>query len=198
MGLPNLFVLLIVSGAVLTNIYFTGPLLQMWGTRYIFAWAIDRVAPPWAGALAGARNAPVGALAVMAVFTAVFGLALIYVPNFSLASTSLLQNVVLLLAGLTAVVFPWRKPELYRGSIKWEFAGIPVITLLGIWAIAYNVVMVYFFVTNNSIFGTFTSVSLWFAGILVLTGLAYYIAAWAVARSHGIDVGLAFKEVPPE
>lgn len=198
MGLPNLLVLLIISGAVLTNIYFTGPLLQMWGTRYIFAWAIDRVAPPWAGTLAGARNAPVGALAVMAVFTAIFGLALIYVPNFSLASTSLLQNVVLLLAGLTAVVFPWRKPDLYRAAIKWEVGGIPVITLLGLWAIAYNVVMVYYFVTNSGIFGTFTSVSEWFAAILVLSGLAYYIAAYLIARSRGIDVGLAYREIPPE
>jgi hypothetical protein len=84
----------------------------MWGTRYIFAWSMDRVAPPQAGELAGERNAPVVAPLIRAYFTTVFGLMLNDVAGFTLVVTGLPQNVVLLLASIAAVIFPWRMRDL--------------------------------------------------------------------------------------
>jgi len=189
--------LILLTGGVGFGLWFASIGLYFWATRYMFAWAIDRVAPPQVAILAGGRNAPVVALAVMSVVTMIFGVMLEYVPNFTYVAGALLQALLILFACISAIVFPYRQKALYNASIKREVAGIPLITIFGVWGTAFMLTMVYFYVTNST-FGTVTGTSLQFSAVAIISGIVYYVIAYAVARSKGFDLALTYREIPPE
>jgi amino acid transporter len=189
--------LILLTGAVGFGLWFASIGLFFWATRYMFAWAIDRVAPPQVAALRGSRNAPVTALVVISLVTIGFGVMLEQVPNFSYVAGALLEALLILFACIAAIVFPYRLKSLYKASIKWEFAGIPIITILGVWGTAFMLVMVYFYITNSA-FGTVTGTSLQFSAGAIISGIVYYAVAYFVARRKGYNLALTYREIPPE
>ena len=193
----NPLFLICISGAVAFGLWFASIGLYFWGTRYMFAWALDRIAPPQVGVLVGRQNAPVVALAVLTALGIAFGIMLEQVPNFSYVTGSLLQAFLFLFTCIAAIVFPFRLKRLYSGSIKSEIGGIPWISIFGIWGTAFMVVMVYYFITQSQ-FGTVTGTALTFSEVSIGVGVVYYIAAWLFARSRGIDLGMTYREIPPE
>jgi amino acid transporter len=193
----NPLLLICMSGAVGFGLFFASIGLYFWGTRYMFAWALDRIAPPQLGILVGRQNAPVVALVVMTVLGIMFGIMLEQVPNFSYVTGSLLQGFLFLFTCIAAIIFPWRLKSLYSGSIKSEIAGIPWITIFGVWGTAFMIVMVYYFITQSQ-FGTVTGSALLFSEVSIGVGVVYYIGAWLFARTRGIDLGMTYREIPPE
>lgn len=193
----NPLLLILISGAVGFGLFLSSIGLYLWGTRYMFAWSMDRIAPPQLGILAGGRNAPVVALALLTVLGLFFGLLLQFLPNFTYVTGSLLQAILFLFTAIAAIVFPFRMRALYSGSIKYEIGGIPWISILGVWATIFMLIMVYAYVTNSA-FGVTTGTAEWFSIGVVVAGIVYYIAAWFVARQHGYDLAMTYKEIPPE
>jgi hypothetical protein len=57
--------------------------------------------------------------------------------------------------------------------------------------------MVYGYATNAT-FGTVTGTSLTFSEGVLISGTVYYILAWLVARGRGYNLGLTYREIPPE
>jgi amino acid transporter len=197
LGSSNPLFLILISGAVGFGLFFSSIGLYLWGTRYMFAWAFDRIAPPQVGELVGSRNTPLVALVVLTVLGLVFGIMLQIQPNFSYVTGSLLQAILFLFTAIAAIIFPFRLRQLYRGSIKWEIGGVPWISILGVWATIFMLIMIYFYATNSA-FGAVTGSSIEFAGIVIGVAILYYIGAWLVARRNGYDLSLAYKEIPPE
>jgi amino acid transporter len=188
------------SGGVSFGLWLASIGLWLWGTRYMFAWAMDRVAPPQIAKLStrgGAGNVPVYALAVMGILTLMFGLLLVYVPNFSYVTGSLLQACVFLLGCVAAIVLPYRLRKIYSSSIKSEILGVPVVSIFGAVGAVFLGVMVYYFVTNSA-FGAVTGSAALFSVVVIAVGIVYYIAAVIINRRAGRDLRLTYREIPPE
>jgi low temperature requirement protein LtrA len=52
--------------------------------------------------------------------------------------------------------------------------------------------------TINSTFGVTSRLSLAFMVGVVVVGIIWYVGAFILNRNHGIDLSLAYREIPPE
>lgn len=197
LGINDPILLILLSAAVGFGLLGSSIGLYLWATRYLLAWSLDRVAPPQVAYLSRKRNSPLVALAIVTILVVVFGVMLEYVHNFTYVAGGLLQSTLLFCASIAAILFPFRLRAVYKGTIGWEIGKIPVITLIGVVAAVFMGVMVWFY-ASNATFGTVTGASLTFSIVVLAAGLVYYVLAVIVARSRGYNLGLTYREIPPE
>lgn len=170
-------------------------------TRMIFAYAFDGILPN--GVTKVSRNgAPYVAVLIAFIASAVVLLWAINAASFFqvLVYAVLIQLVATLLVGLSAVVVPYRKPELYRASTAQRtLAGVPIVVVAGIGAMcAATLVWVLYFAHDEQFgltnLGQFFGI---FGGTIALAAV-YYLAVRAIKRSRGTNLDLAYAEIPPE
>src|SRR3989442_15924974 len=97
--------------------------------------------------------------------------------------------------------------ELYRTSSisKYKIGPIPIIMICGAVSIIFSAWMFYYFMTNALFVGVDLKTGLFTGGntfLLVLIAIfvgwaVYYFVRRAYLRRVGIDLELAYKEVPP-
>jgi hypothetical protein len=102
-------------------------------------------------------------------------------------------------SAIAALIFPWRRPEIYRASpiARYDIAGIPLITVA---AAGFLVILGYALYEwfSNDIYGINDSGSLLYMGILYVIALAIYVGSRIWRRSQGIDMGMVHREIPVE
>jgi amino acid transporter len=170
------------------------------GSRLILALAFDRMLPPRLGDVSARYHTPVKAIALF--FAIGVGWVFLYnhtvVVKYTLAVTlaSILVYMGTMLAGM---LLPYRAKEIYNASpaAKYKLLGVPLITILGFIAFAFNGVMAYYFVSKDELGVNDPKSLLLVGGILVLC-VVYYFARRAWLQSKGYEPDLAFAVVPPE
>jgi amino acid transporter len=165
-------------------------------TRMLFAYAFDGILP----------NVTKAGSPYVAVIIAVIGSLIvlywgIHASSFFqvLAYATLIQLVGMILVGITAVVVPWRRGPLYRASTaQFKILGVPAVVVAGVAAIISGV-LIWIIYLHYSALGI-SDKGKFFTFVLVTLGLAivYYIAAKLIRRSQGVNIDLAYAEVPPE
>jgi hypothetical protein len=105
------------------------------------------------------------------------------------------------IVSVAAVVYPYRRRDLFEGAdpiAKKKIAGVPLLSILGILSIISSVVVVYSIILPAIGGPSFLSVLV--EGIIptFIIGAIIYAIAWAARKSQGINLGLLAKEVPPE
>ena len=74
-------------------------------------------------------------------------------------------------------------------------------TLAGIGGVVALGGLMIMFIADNTVNATFAvtrGISLKFMIGVVVVGVIWYAAAWALNKSRGVDLSLAFREIPPE
>jgi hypothetical protein len=99
---------------------------------------------------------------------------------------------------LGGAVFPWTRKEVYETSpiAKYKVAGIPLITICGVIATVFSAWMLYYYLTVPGLGVSNLTSILIMLGIFVGWSAYYFIRRWYLKRS-GIELELAFKQVPP-
>jgi basic amino acid/polyamine antiporter, APA family len=171
-------------------------------TRMIFAYSFDGLLPRGASKVSGRNHAPVvaiviaGALAVLTLFWAIFVAANV----FQVVTYTVLAQVVSMgLVGVAALLFPYRRPELFRASTSTRrFAGIPVVSIAGAGAILSTIILWILYFTQAKLgLADKGNFFLWIGGTLVLAVL-FYFGATAVRRRQGVALERVYSEIPPE
>src|SRR5438876_530859 len=107
---------------------------------------------------------------------------------------------------LGGAVFPWTRKEVYRTApiSKYKVGPIPLITICGVIAAAFSATMLYFFLTvpflvnvDFSNLGYSGNLFLYVVVAIFFGWVAYYFVRRAYLRRIGVDLDLAYKEVPP-
>lgn len=191
--------IVILGFTAMLVIFVPQTMLQL--SRNIFAWSFDRVLPEKIAEVNPRTHSPVVAVMVIAALgvTSVVILSLnpqltFLVGLFGLALTYLTVAV----AGIT---FPYRKPDVFEASpYNGRVGRVPTITLVGIASLlTMGTAMAILLLDPNS--GTHwqmnTNRVLLGAGIFLL-GLPLYYIIRAIQRARGVDIDLAYKEIPPE
>ncbi|HXO06965.1 MAG TPA: amino acid permease [Solirubrobacteraceae bacterium] len=169
-------------------------------TRMLFAYSFDGILAKRVTAVSRAGSP------YIAVIIAVIGSIIvlywgIHSSNFFqvLAYATLIQLVGMTIVGVTAAVVPWRRAALYRASAaQFKILGIPAVAVAGVAAIISGVLIWIIYLhypalglSDKSKFFTFVAVTLGLA-------IVYYIGAKLIRRAQGVDIDLAYAEVPPE
>jgi amino acid transporter len=177
------------------------PLSELQATRYMLAWSIDRMIPAQLGDVSEKYHTPAKAI-VFATITGEIALAaLIWIPQASLLGALIAQIVAFIIVSIAGIVFPYRLPELWQSAGGRRVLGIPAVTLAGIGGALFLGYLMFLFVTNTTLNATFAvtrDISLLVMGTVIGLGVLWYIGAFLYNRSRGIDVTLAYAEIPPE
>jgi len=113
----------------------------------------------------------------------------------------LAQIVAFIVVSLAGVVFPYRLKSVWEGGGGRRIFGVPTVTLAGLGGVVALGGLMIMFITNTNINATFAvtrTISLQFMIGVVVIGLIWYLASKAINKSRGVDVALAYKEIPPE
>src|SRR5262249_27632322 len=123
--------------------------LYLWASRILFAWSFDGVLPERVSSVSG-RNAPVTAtLVTMVLMIAVSAWAIFISKSLVQVAvyTTLIQLIAMsLLIGISAILLPYRRAELYRGSSSAvRLFGIPAPVIAGVAAILSGALLYYLY-----------------------------------------------------
>jgi APA family basic amino acid/polyamine antiporter len=171
-------------------------------TRNLFAWSVDRILPdavtnvdrrfhsPWVATLIVIVASEI--LLVLYVFTTFFQEVSNYIVLYSIAFWA---------ASFAAILLPYRRPEIYNSApdfVRRKIGGVPVLVLFGVGnLILFSLVLYSAFKLPAFSGPTGTDAVLFVAGIYV-AGVVVYGIARAIQRRRGIDIDLAYREIPPD
>ncbi|HEX9133868.1 MAG TPA: APC family permease [Ktedonobacteraceae bacterium] len=177
------------------------PLSELQATRYMLAWAVDRMIPAPLGDVSERFHSPVKAIIFCTVTGTLALIALLAYPQASLLGALLAQIAAFILVSVAGIVFPYRLRHVWESAGGHRLFGIPTVTLAGIGGVIVLgslMVMFIFNTTINSWFGVTAKLSLSFMIGVVVVGIIWYIVAYFLNRNQGVDISLAYREIPPE
>jgi amino acid transporter len=193
-------VTLLVSIGFMTWIWMWIPGMHTYGVRAMVAWSFDRIAPAQIGMISPTRHTPSFAIWVAVAITVFFMALFCFTSFFStiivLIEAACLAWSVILLAG---VFFPYTRPRIYEKSpiAGKKILGLPMMTVAC--AMGFLASQFYFWNlwSDPIAAGHDWAQMQWVLGIFIF-GIAFYFVMKAIRRSQGVDVTLAFKEIPIE
>ena len=199
----NIVLAVIVSATFAIWIWFWIPNIMAYGTRSMIAWSFDRVAPDRLGYVSGRFHTPVVAIWT---FTAagVAGVWLIAYRHLALLTFFEVLVGVWLIAMLAAMIFPYRRTGIYRPSpvARLRLFGIPLMTVTGFLGALFLAVYLYLLWTDPIAAGPMIKkplpVEFWITTGTAALGTLWYLGVKAYRRRQGIDIRLAFQQIPIE
>jgi len=169
--------------------------------RNIFAWSMDRLMPEKLSEVSPRFHSPLYVNLAILVVSEVFLLATMVFPDafWMIVASTVIGPAFscMFLPGITAALLPYRRRDIYEVSpIKREVAGVPLITIVGVIQAAYMLFMVYEYVAWPQ-FGISAPLPLFLNFGMILVGFVLYWLIRAIRRRQGVDIDLAFAEIPP-
>ncbi len=170
------------------------------GTRAIFAFSFDRLIPIRFADVSERFHTPVKATIV----TVFGGLVFLYLTTQSFLGTY--DNSIVawtsgyIIVMLSAILFPVIRKRMFEQSpsmVRSKVGGLPLMSLFGVLGAASLIVVFYYLILDPAVSG-FTTTGITVITIVYLLAIAAYFLARSYRRSKGIDVSLAFREIPPE
>jgi amino acid transporter len=173
--------------------------------RTVFAWSFDRLLPERLSDVDERTHSPVPAiLLVMGLVTVMLAWS-VYSTDFAtwLALGVLAGVVCVVIVGVAAIVFPTRRPDLYRASpANVTILGIPVLYIVAPLSIALMVFLTWLTLQYPALALYGDPNNAWwvpaFMGGIIVIGLIVYYGAKYIRRGQGIDIDLVYRELPPE
>jgi amino acid transporter len=196
--------LIMALGWIAWGIAFAAILFMML-TRVLFAWSFDRLIPTFFAHIDDRFHGPIIATVTVIILGEimlyVFGLlapgAALFLFTFVLIALWVFS--VCLLTSISAIVFPFRRKDIYENSVAkdYKIGKVPVMTIVGVISTAYSLLLTYFFLAIGSIGVNAPPVLETMGGIIVASAILY-AAIRLIRRTQSIPVELAFRAIPPE
>jgi amino acid transporter len=199
----NVLLAVVILATFVAWIWFWIPAEIAYTTRTMIAWSFDRLAPNRLGHVSERVGTPVVAIWLSAVVSIVF---MWFIAYRAIALLQLIEGILLVwgLAMLAAVFFPFARRSFFDASpaAGSRVAGVPLMSVTGALAVAFFALAGYLLWTDPLAAGPLLASplppSFWIiAGVLVV-GTAWYLGVRRYRRTQGIDIDLAFRQIPIE
>jgi basic amino acid/polyamine antiporter, APA family len=170
-------------------------------SRCLFAWSFDRLIPEKVAQVNENTHAPTIAVSIIVVLGLVSVFLMALFPSLTALVGLLGLTFTLLSVAISGILFPYRQKETFEGStFRGRIAGIPVVSIVGVLSLVGLLIIVWALLTDvNS--GTSWATSSYMVLIAIgiyLSGLLVYLISRFVQRARGVNVDLAYREIPPE
>jgi amino acid transporter len=177
------------------------PLSTLQATRYMLAWSLDKAVPKQLGDVSDTYHTPIKGILLCAVTGEIALFALVQIPQASLLGALLAQIAAFIVVSIAGILFPYRLKKVWESAGGRRIFGVPAVTLAGIGGVIALGVLLGEFIFNSSISATFAvtrTLSLEFMIGVIVLGAIWYVVAWRLNARKGINMGLAYREIPPE
>jgi len=170
-------------------------------SRSLFAWSFDRLLPDRIAEVNPRTHSPLNAMAIITVV----GIASVVIVGLNPSLTFVVGLIGLtwtyLIVSVAGILFPYRQRDAFEaGPFRGRLGGIPVMSIIGVGSlVAIAAVGVILLLDQNSGTSLALNSDRVILGIGVLAaGLPIYYILRTIQRSRGIDIALAYRELPPE
>jgi amino acid transporter len=171
--------------------------------RNMFAWSFDGVLPNWWNKV-DRRGSPYVSVLAAFVISSIFALIYIWTALLALILyTITVWFIGWIVVGLAAMLFPWRRKDIFDKSpelVKKKIAGLPVISILGAMTFAISIFTVWVTLAPSLVYGWGIDATALGGTVLFLCIIPFilYYGAYFYRKSKGVPMDLRFKEIPPD
>jgi amino acid transporter len=170
--------------------------------RYLLASSMDRITPGVFGKVSDRWHTPYVGYIIVVVIGSIMLCWYVLQGQFFAALSAVLGELVgcYLLVSIAAIVFPFRtttKNVFEGGPAAYKLMGVPVMSIAGVLSTFACLWLIYYYLVNSA-YGTNGFYSLILLGLTTFGGAAVFAASYLYYRGRGLDLMLAFKQVPPE
>ena len=198
----NLIVNLIILASYLAWGYLLIINYYFISARHFLAWSFDRAVPSAFGSVSDRFHSPVNSL----IISGLLGWIALIFYTFTPTAIGAVNVLFFFLAaeildGLAGGVFPWRKKDVFESTldfIRKKIGGLPVITILGAYSVLFIVFLIVTSLYNPSAIGPYGITTALPTAVTFLLGAGSYFGMKAYYSKRGLDIGLAYKSIPPE
>lgn len=194
------WLLVFVALCFVISILWWTPTGFLLGTRNMFAWSFDRLAPEKLTTVSDRFHTPVIATVVVGCVVELLNYLNIYQGlGAYLLNIIAVMGVAFIIVSLAAAAMPWRRPQMHGQGPGWARARVgtvPVITIVAaISAISWGFVIYVAFHTGfGGAFGLKPMVEAFTAPAI---GVVYYIGVRLYRKHQGMRFTQTFAEIPP-
>jgi amino acid transporter len=180
------------------------PALVLISTRAMFAWSFDRLVPTAIADINDRFHVPMKAILLTGIIATVGAALSLYTTLVGFAfNLTLVVVSSFIFAGLAAAVFPYSKRAraIYNQApsfVKKKILGVPVVTIFGVLEFVLFSYLAYLDATSPALSGPINPYSLGVVAFIYIAAIGIYFGAKWYHKREGIDIGLAFQELPPE
>jgi len=200
----NVIVQILVSLAFIFGYITVTAWSYMIFSRAVFALSFDRLFPTSLSDINDRFHTPVKAFIVFGILTVIF-LALLTFPSTAVTiytygvGLNVVYMISFILASISLVALPYRYRSLFDSSspIKSRIGGVPAVSIIGAISIVLLLFYEYVFITNSTYFGVTNNFLEVMAGFIVFFLVLYFVIK-EIRKRQGVQVELAYREIPPE
>jgi amino acid transporter len=198
----------IIMATFVAWIWFWIPAELAYTTRSMIAWSFDRLAPEGLGYVSRRFNTPVVAIVLSTAGSIVF---MWFIAFKTVAFLTMIEALLVVwgTAMASAIVFPWVRREFFERSParNARLAGIPVMSIAGALSVAFFGLSLVLLWRDPNAAGPLLDVhkslgdqptEFWIIGGTIVFGIVWYIGNKIYRRRKGVDVDLAFQQIPIE
>jgi len=193
----------VVAFTMLASMATLAPALFIWISRSTFMWAFDRLLPEKYTDVSERFHVPVTAILFSGVIIEIALAVSVFSGVFTVwLNTSWLAALTILLTSLTAMLLPYqaKTKKIFESApaiVKAKIGGVPVISIGGAGTFAF---MAFFFISAilYPSINPLSPTQMMSIPIACIIGLVYYYIVKYYRLRQGIDITLAYKELPPE
>jgi amino acid transporter len=192
-----LLITIILVGFAFWAVYWTG-VCALYATRSMLAWAFDRLTPAKIGHVSPRFRTPTVATIVTFIIAEIFLALYAFTPYFAVLSGFLGLTLTFIVTSIAAIIFPFTKKSIYEKSpVNYRVGKIPLISICGVISLIFTVYTEYLLIIDD-IAGANTLVNICLVSGLLIFGLIYFYLMRHYRKKQGIDIDLAYKEIPIE
>lgn len=191
--------IIILGFTAMLVIFVPQTMLQL--SRNIFAWSFDRLLPDKIAEVNPRTRSPVVAVATISVFSVVSVIVLALNPQLTFLVGLFGLALTYLMVGVAGILFPYRNRDAFEASpYNGRIGGVPVMTIVGVIALLTmaGAVTVLLLDPNSGTHWDLNTNRVVLGAGIFLAGLPIYYLIRAIQRARGIDIDLAYREIPPE
>ncbi|MFL5827500.1 MAG: APC family permease [Thermoleophilaceae bacterium] len=171
-------------------------------TRNLFAWSVDRILPDAVTKVDRRWHSPWVATLIVIVLSEILLVLYVFTTFFQQVSNYIvLYSIAFWAASFAAILLPYRRPEIYNAApdfVRRKIAGVPILVLFGIGNLILFSLVLYSAFKLPAFSGPTGLKAVLFVVGIYLAGAVVYVAARAIQMSRGVNIDLAYKEIPPD
>jgi amino acid transporter len=178
------------------------------GSRNLVAYALDGLLPRRFSEVHPTFRTPVFSLATMCIASIISLAIYVFTPYFATLVGIFGFILTFGLTSIAAMLMPYRAQSIFEASpVNWRMGNLPVISLVGGLSVLACLFMEWVYLsdpyaglqsTPTPFFDQIPYGMAWFNIAIFLSGLLLYYIAKAVQGRRGVNVDLAYKEIPSE
>ena len=190
---------LLICLGFISWVWFWIPGVLAYTERAFLAWALDRAAPSCLAKLHPKFSTPYIAIITGGIIAQTFLFLILYTNFFATLVFILAAAIAWFITLIFGVVFPYSSPELFNFTpmANKKLFGLPVMSVVCLFG-AIALAIVVYLLWNDPIAAGHSPKSIAVVSITFIIGFLFHLVLRKIRKRQGIDISLAYKEIPVE